>query len=81
MGPIFTISRNFQPRFGKLMKNKKCYKHFLHIGTDKRARYQKEFLTAKFAKKSQSSQRGNYLFIKMLPIFAPVAFFAVISNH
>jgi len=30
--------------------------------------YQKAFLTAKFAKKSQGSQRGNYLFIKTLPI-------------
>ena len=30
--------------------------------------YQKAFLTAKFAKKSQGSQRANYLFIKMLPI-------------
>ena len=42
--------------------------------------YQKTFFTAKFAKQSQRSQRGNYLFIKMLRILYPVAFFAVILN-
>jgi len=31
--------------------------------------YQKAFLTAKFAKKSQRSQRGNYPFIKTLRIY------------
>ncbi|RKY77334.1 hypothetical protein DRQ12_08415, partial [candidate division KSB1 bacterium] len=31
--------------------------------------YQKAFLTAKFAKKSQGSQRGNCLFIKTLPTY------------
>jgi len=30
--------------------------------------YQKAFLTAKFAKKSQRPQRGNYVFIKTLPV-------------
>ena len=45
-----------------------CYKHFVPIGTD----YQKAFLTAKFAKKSQKMQRANYLFIKMLSIFHPL---------
>ena len=29
--------------------------------------YQMAFLTAKFAKKSQGSQRANYLFIETLP--------------
>ncbi|RKY79426.1 hypothetical protein DRQ00_03625 [candidate division KSB1 bacterium] len=31
--------------------------------------YQKAFLTAKFAKKSQRSQRANYPFIKTLPTY------------
>jgi len=44
-----------------------CYKHFVPIGTD----YQKAFLTAKFAKKSQKMQRANYLFIKKLPTLCP----------
>jgi len=35
-------------------------------------------LTAKFAKKSQRSQRANYLFIKMLPILCSRC---VILNH
>jgi len=33
--------------------------------------HQKTFFTAKFAKQSQRSQRGNYLFMKMLRILCP----------
>jgi len=39
--------------------------------------YQKAFFAAKFIKQLQRSQRGNYLFIKMLPtLCAPVEFCA-----
>jgi len=41
----------------------------------------KGFFTAKFANKSQRSQKANYLFIKTLPTLCPVVFFAVILNH
>ncbi|RKY68176.1 MAG: hypothetical protein DRQ02_05005 [Candidatus Latescibacterota bacterium] len=54
-----------------------CYKHFVPIGTDKKGCIKGHFFTAKFAKKSQRSQRGNHLFIKMLPILCPPALFAV----
>jgi len=37
----------------------------------KEGMYQKTSLTAKFAKKSQRPQRGNYPFIKMLPTLHP----------
>ncbi|OPX32947.1 MAG: hypothetical protein B1H40_01230 [Candidatus Latescibacteria bacterium 4484_181] len=43
--------------------------------------YQKTFLNAKFGKKPQRSQRGNYLFMKMPPILCQIAFFAVILNR
>jgi len=57
-----------------------CYQHFVPIGTDKSLVRddmfiencpQKAFLTAKFANKSQGSQRANYLFIKTLPTLCP----------
>ena len=51
-----------------------CYKHFVPIGTDKKGCIKGHFFTAKFAKKSQRSQRDNHLFIKMLPILYSVCF-------
>ena len=48
-----------------------CYKQFCPYRDRQEGVYQKAFLTAKFAKKLQKSQRANY----------PVAFFAVILNH
>ena len=57
-----------------------CYKQFCPYLDRQEGVYQKAFLAAKFAKRSQRSQRGNYLFIKMLPILSAVAFFAVILN-
>ena len=47
-----------------------CYKYFVPMETDKKGRIKRHFLTAKFAKKSQRSQKGNHLFIKMLPMLS-----------
>ena len=75
-----------EPRFGKLMKDKKELltinsEHIVPKGTSNEwlllfainilGLYQKTFFTAKFAKQSQRSQKGNYLFIKMLRILCP----------
>jgi len=74
----------FEPGVGKLMKNKKDISSLKGLKIAPKRYWgvdQKAFLTAKFAKKSQRSQRGNYLFIKTLPTLCPVAFFAVVLNH
>ncbi|RKY68293.1 MAG: hypothetical protein DRQ02_04765 [Candidatus Latescibacterota bacterium] len=43
--------------------------------------YQKAFLTAEFAKKSQRTERANYPFTRPSPALRPFPFFTVVLNR